>query len=154
MTGTVHNWFWVNENGGQLALRGIEGALRRGPLARFGRVLGAHCFRHALETANMIANPTTPAVVAAVLGNSPAVVEQHYILSGQIEAAQRLHNSLEVARAQGSLPSRSPIALSRRRNWRRNGGRSEECARRPGPAAGRLPDPLRRLANAAGLGVR
>lgn len=100
MQSKPHDWFWVQANGNQLRIRGIEGILRHGSMTRFGKVVSAHRFRHALATASMIANPTTPGRIAAVLGNSPAVVEDHYALGGQLEAAIRTQKTLEVDRAQ------------------------------------------------------
>ena len=99
LAGATLDWFWINAQGKQLGIRGIEGVIRRGSLAQFGKAFGTHCFRHAFATANMIADPTTPGMVAAVLGNSPAVVEQSYALGGQLEAAARFHDALRTDRA-------------------------------------------------------
>lgn len=91
-----HDWFWVNRNGDRLAETGIEGVIRRGSKARFGFSFGTHCFRHALATTNMVLNPTHPGVVAAVLGNSPIVVERNYDHGKQIEAARRWQDVWET----------------------------------------------------------
>ena len=102
----THDWFWVGNDGDRFGIRGIEGALRRASMARFGHCVGTHSFRHALATASMIANPTTPGTIAAVLGNSPAVVEAHYALGGQLEAGARFQDVLEQERAQTAALAR------------------------------------------------
>lgn len=94
LAGQVHDWFWVNRQGNRLAAIGIDGVIRRASKARFGLSYGTHSFRYALATAGMIANPSTPELVAAVLGNSPAVAEKYYVLGGQVEAARSLHATL------------------------------------------------------------
>lgn len=96
LNGRVHDWFWVNRNGDRLGEIGIEGIILRGAKARFGFAVRTQRFRHSLATTNMILDPTTPGIVAAVLGNSPFVVEHHYDLGGQIEAARRWHNTLDT----------------------------------------------------------
>jgi hypothetical protein len=95
-----HGAFWVNQAGNPLGQRGIDGVVRRGSRARFGKAFGPQEFRIALATASMIANPTTPGMIAAVLGNSPAVVEAHYALGGQLEAATQHQHTLEAEREQ------------------------------------------------------
>ena len=96
LRGQTHNWFWVNRNGDRLGERGIEGIIWRGSKARFGFGFGTHRFRHALATTSLILNPTNPSITAAVLGNSPVVVERNYDHGKQIEAARRWQDVLET----------------------------------------------------------
>lgn len=98
LQGQVHNWFWVGIGGERLDAIGIAGMMRRASKARFGSLVGTHDFRRALATAAMIANPRTPALAAAILGNSPVVAEKHYVVGGQVEAAGILHGLLSEMR--------------------------------------------------------
>ena len=106
LNGKCHSWLWVNEHGDPLRLRGIEGIIRRGSQGRFGKVMGSHRFRHSLATSSMIADPSTPGRIAAVLGNSPAVTEACYALGGQLEAGQQFLTDLEAERAETAAMGR------------------------------------------------
>ena len=106
LNGKCHDWLWVNKQGNPLRLRGIEGVVRRGSQARFGKAMGTHRFRHSLATSSLIADPSNPGKVAAILGNSPAVVAAHYALGGQLEAGQQFLMDLEAERAESAAMAR------------------------------------------------
>ena len=103
LSGQSHDWFWVGQHGEPLGLRGLEQVIRRASLARFGGAFGPHRFRHAIGTTAPVADPTRPASAAAMLGSSPAVVEEYYNLGEREIAAQRFHSSLEEQRARTRL---------------------------------------------------
>jgi hypothetical protein len=55
----------------------------------FGEAFGPHRFRHDAGTVAPISNPKRPGAVAAILGNSTAVLQKAYNLGRQQEAARR-----------------------------------------------------------------
>jgi site-specific recombinase XerD len=93
-----HGWFWVGQHGLRLSATGIEVMIRRESLKRFGAAFGPHRFRHAAGTRAPISDPARPGAVAAMLGNSKAVLEKVYNLGQQQEAARQFQASLKKER--------------------------------------------------------
>jgi len=118
LAGNRHDWLWVNQAGGKFGKHGIAGMIRRASSAEFGVAHGPHRFRHSIGTTAPIADPTRPALAAAMLGASQAVVEAHYNLGDQQLAAARFHEVLRREREntaglasrllEGKGPSASP----------------------------------------------
>ena len=68
--------------------------LRRKTRERFGEAFGSHRFRHAAGTLAPMSDPKRPGAVAAMLGNSKAVLQKAYNLGRQKEAARRFQKGL------------------------------------------------------------
>ncbi len=107
-----HNWFWVGKQGRPLRAAGIERVIRRASKKEFGEAFGPHSFRYAMGTSAPMADPQNPAVASILLGNSPAVVEKHYNLGGQVEAARTFQVSLAEERKRTAAIAR--LAFARR----------------------------------------
>ena len=100
LKGGSHDWLWVKRNGQPLRLGGILAAVRKRTEMEFPQGFGTHRFRHALGTTAPMMDPGNPGVAAAILGISGAVHEAHYIRAGQTEAADRLAETIRLARAE------------------------------------------------------
>jgi hypothetical protein len=99
LQGRQHDWFWVNRNGEKLGARGIEGVIRRGSEAQFGRVFGPHRFRHSLATTAAYADPSNPGLAASVLAISEEVNAAHYNQARKDDAMHRFQAHIQKERA-------------------------------------------------------
>jgi hypothetical protein len=106
LRGRSHTWFWVGGQGEPLRQSGIEKAIRRLTEAKYGRARGPHSFRYAMGTTAPLMAPRTPAIAAAIMGNSPAVVEKAYNLGNQVVAAMTFQESVEQDRQQSTAIAR------------------------------------------------
>jgi hypothetical protein len=102
LKGQSHDAFWVNWNGDPLGEVGVEKRIRWHSEKKFGKAFGPHRFRHALGTSQAIEDPANPAAGAVILGISPAMVEKHYNVGGQVEAAQAFIASVDDARSESA----------------------------------------------------
>jgi hypothetical protein len=107
LAGRQHDWFWVNQNGGPLAEKGIQGVMRHASKARFGKSHGVHRSRHGLASTAARLLPGNPGVAAAILCISEAVLAEHYDKASTADAAAVFLDSLEEDR-------RETEALARR----------------------------------------
>ena len=94
LQGKRHDGLFVGQEGDQLKAGGIEAMVRRRTLARNGKASGPHRFRDSLASAIAKRLPNGVGVAAAMLANSPAVAERHYIHAQQEMAAEAVNNSV------------------------------------------------------------
>lgn len=100
-------WFWLNCDGTQFRLRGIEGMFRRNTEKALGVAMGIHSVRHGMATALAEMAPRRPGLTAAVLGVSEAVVSEHYRRAHQRQAARISNEVLEQERDKLRLRART-----------------------------------------------
>ena len=98
LAGKTHDWFWVNQYGGPLTVCYITMMIRNRSRNTFGAPFVPHRFRHAMGTTAPMADPAHSGVAAAILGISGRIVEKHYNLASQADAASRFHASLRENR--------------------------------------------------------
>ena len=87
--------FWVTTEGKPLGEHGIQSRILRLTKKRFGLAFGPHRFRHAIVTTAALRVPSNPSLGSDVVGNSPAVSEEHYNRSGQCLVGPRYSDLLE-----------------------------------------------------------
>ncbi len=100
-------WVWLNRDGTEFRLRGIEGMFRRITEKAFGVAMGPHSVRHGVATALAEMAPQRPGLAATVLGVSEAVVSEHYCRADQRNAARTSNEVLEQERDELRLRARS-----------------------------------------------
>lgn len=101
LSGQQHQWFWVSNEGGQLALASLQDVVQRRSVERFGRAFGPHRFRHALQTAVASTSGGTPGLGAAVLSISLATAQAHYNRASQDVAARKYQEIISAERTKG-----------------------------------------------------
>ncbi|HQT65878.1 MAG TPA: site-specific integrase [Acidocella sp.] len=95
LRGRQSDALWIGKNGANLQAKGIQAMVCKRSKVRFGIAFGPHRFRHAIATTAVLRDPTAPNLGAAVLGNSAAVNEAHYIRADQVLAIRELQNIIE-----------------------------------------------------------
>ena len=114
LAGQTAEAFWISRHGRPLAAKSLaERVYYRSGLG-FGRPFGPHSFRHALSTTAVLRAPGEPGLAAALLGISPAVIEQHYNLAGQVAATTSFARLIAADRKRhaSSRPPAPPSAPS------------------------------------------
>ena len=86
------DWLWLGHGGTRLTQAAISTMLWRQSLQRFGEGFGTHRFRYCIGTVGPIADAQLGGGVAALLGNSRAVLQKSYNL-GQLQEAARLYHA-------------------------------------------------------------
>ena len=86
--GSNHDAFWVTKEGRPLTERGLTHIVERHSHRRFGITFRTHRFRHAIGTTLPMHLSNHPGLAAAVIDNSPDVMDEHYDRASQAQAME------------------------------------------------------------------
>jgi len=96
---------WISQCGMPFTAGGLQKALARHTMERFGHIVNPHLFRDCVATSVANEDPDHVRICAQILGHgSFRTTERHYIAANTLVAARNYHATIEALRADADRP--------------------------------------------------